>query len=183
MPHPVDDITELVNVRLYIRQEWTKDKVVLSQVWPTGDRTINGRPIPLGYARVTIDRILDKKFNKIPIEYPVVEGRSKLGQNKGSQVAWRKRFTKLDHQLSSDDENNYESSPTHDDHSPSPNRDHSPPIPCYHPREDRGLLSSLSNSILISPKKREDSSSSSTLAQNKIKDILIVIEKVLGFGR
>ena len=29
VPHPVDDITEPVNVRLYIRQEWTKNKVAL----------------------------------------------------------------------------------------------------------------------------------------------------------
>ena len=29
VPHPVDDITEPINVRLYISQEWTKDKVVL----------------------------------------------------------------------------------------------------------------------------------------------------------
>ena len=97
VPHPVDDITEPVNVRLYIHKEWIKDKVALDQAWPTGDGTINGRPIPLGYARVTIDRILDKKYNKIPIEYPVAEDRPKLGQNKGSQVAWRKRFIKLDH--------------------------------------------------------------------------------------
>ena len=93
------------------------------------DGTINGRPIPLGYARVTIDRILDKKYNKIPIEYLIAEDRPKLGQNKGSQVAWRKRFIKLDHQLSSDDEDDCESSPTRDDNSPSPNRDHSPPHP------------------------------------------------------
>ena len=31
VPHPVDDITEPVNVKLYIRQEWTKDKVALGQ--------------------------------------------------------------------------------------------------------------------------------------------------------
>ena len=79
MPHPVDDITKLVDVRLYIHQEWTKDKVALGQAWPAGDGTINGHPIPLGYARVTIDRILDKKYNKIPIEYPVAEDRSKQG--------------------------------------------------------------------------------------------------------
>ena len=46
VPHPVDGITEPVNVKLYICQEWTKDKVALGQAWPTGDRTINGRPIP-----------------------------------------------------------------------------------------------------------------------------------------
>ena len=118
MPHPVDDITEPINVRLYIRQEWTKDKVSLGQAWPAGDGTINGRPIPQGYAHVTIDRILDKKYNKIPIEYPIAEDRPKLGHNKGSQVAWRKRFIKLDHLLSSDDEDNCESSPTRDDHFP-----------------------------------------------------------------
>ena len=127
VPHPMDGITEPINVKLYIRQESTKDKVALGQAWPTGDETINGRPIPQGYARVTIDRILDKKYNKIPIEYLIAEDRPKLGHNKGSQVAWRKGFIKLDHQLSSDDEDDYESSPTHDDHSPSPNRDHSPP--------------------------------------------------------
>ena len=86
MPHSVDDITKPVNARLYICLEWTKDKVALGQAWPAGDGTINGRPIPLGYAHVTIDRILDKKYNKIPIEYPVVEDRPKLGQNMGSQV-------------------------------------------------------------------------------------------------
>ena len=87
VPHSVDDITEPINVRLYIHQEWTNDKVALGQAWPTGDGTINGRPILLGYAHVTIDRILDKKFNKIPIEYPIAEDRPKLGQNKSSQVA------------------------------------------------------------------------------------------------
>ena len=44
--HPVDGITEPVNVKLYIYQEWTKDKVALGQAWPAGDGTINGHPIP-----------------------------------------------------------------------------------------------------------------------------------------
>ena len=30
VPHPVDGIIEPVNVKLYICQEWTKDKVALS---------------------------------------------------------------------------------------------------------------------------------------------------------
>ena len=49
-----------------------------------GDGTINSRLIPQGYARITIDRILDKKYNKIHIEYPAAEDRPKLGHNKGS---------------------------------------------------------------------------------------------------
>ena len=36
VPHPVDGITEPINVKLYIHQEWTKDKVALGQAWPTG---------------------------------------------------------------------------------------------------------------------------------------------------
>ena len=52
--------------------------MALGEAWPAGDGTINGHPIPLGYARVTIVRILDKKYNKIPIEYPVAEDRPKL---------------------------------------------------------------------------------------------------------
>ena len=31
VPHPVDGITEPINVKLYIYQEWTKDKVALGQ--------------------------------------------------------------------------------------------------------------------------------------------------------
>ena len=60
VPHPVDGITEPVNVKLYIHQEWTKDKVALGQAWPVRDGTINGRPIPLGYAHVTIDRSITR---------------------------------------------------------------------------------------------------------------------------
>ena len=60
-PHPVDNITEPVNVRLYICQQWTIDKVVVGQACPVGDGTINGRPIPMGYAHASIDTILDKK--------------------------------------------------------------------------------------------------------------------------
>jgi hypothetical protein len=69
-PHPVDNIIEPINVRLYIRQQWTTDKVAYGQAWPARDRTVNGRPIPLGYANVSIDTIVDKKYNKIRIDYP-----------------------------------------------------------------------------------------------------------------
>ena len=96
-PHPVDSITEPINVKLYIRQQWTTDKVAVSQAWPMGDGTINARPIPTGYAHISIDTILDKKYNKMHIDYPTQEDRQCLVQNKGTHVAWRKRFIKLDH--------------------------------------------------------------------------------------
>ena len=87
VPHPVDDITEPVNIRLYIHQEWTKDKVALGQAWPAGDGTINGRPILTVYTHVSIDTILDKKYNKMHIDYPAQEDRQRLIQNKGTYVA------------------------------------------------------------------------------------------------
>ena len=86
-PHPVDSITEPVNVKLYIHQQWTTDKVAVSQAWPTGDRTINGRLIPTGYAHISIDTILDKKYNKMHIDYPTQEDMQRLVQNKGAHVA------------------------------------------------------------------------------------------------
>jgi hypothetical protein len=78
--------------------------VAYGQAWPVGDETVSGYPIPLGYANVNIDTIVDKKYNKIRIHYPTAEDRPKLGQNKGAYVAWHKRFIKLDHQVSSQDE-------------------------------------------------------------------------------
>ena len=86
-PHPVDDIKEPVNVRLYIRQQWTKDKVAVGQAFPRGENVIHGKPVPLGYARVSIDKILDKKYNKIHIDYPVEEERPRLVHNLGTLVA------------------------------------------------------------------------------------------------
>ena len=78
----------------------------------------------MGYAHVSIDTILDKKYNKMHIDYPAQEDRQHLVQNKGAQVAWHKHFTKLDHQFSLDeDEDDDESSLPRDDHSPSPNRE------------------------------------------------------------
>ena len=66
----MDNITEPINIRLYIRQQWTTNKVAVGQAWPVGDRAINGRLIPMGYAHVSIDTILDKKYNKMHIDYP-----------------------------------------------------------------------------------------------------------------
>jgi hypothetical protein len=90
--------------------------VVVGQAWPAGDETINGRLIPPVYAHVSIDSIIDKKYNKMHIDYPAQEDRQRLFQNKGTHVAWRKRFIKLDHQLSSDNEDDCESSPHRDNH-------------------------------------------------------------------
>ena len=53
---------------------------------------------------MTIDMILDKKYKKILIEHPASQDRTRLVQNKGAHVAWHKRLIKLDHELSSDEE-------------------------------------------------------------------------------
>jgi hypothetical protein len=117
-PHPVDNITEPVRVKLYVRQQWTTDKVALGQARPAGDGVINDRPIPSGYAHISIDSIVDKKYNKVHIDYLVHEDRKRLVQNKGTHVSWHKYFIKLDDQLSSDDDDEEEDE--------SPPRDHEP---------------------------------------------------------
>jgi hypothetical protein len=83
-PHPMHNITEPVNVRMYNRQQWTM--VVVGQAYPSGDGSINGRPIPSRYAHVSIDSILDKKYNKMHIDYPAQEDMQCLIQNKGTHV-------------------------------------------------------------------------------------------------
>jgi hypothetical protein len=44
---------------------------------------MHGHPFPLGYARVSIDRILDKKYNKIHTDYLTKEDRPHLDQKQG----------------------------------------------------------------------------------------------------
>jgi hypothetical protein len=126
-PHPVDNLTEPISVRLYVHQQWTTDKMVLSQAWSVGDGVTNGYPIPLGYAHVSIDSIVHKKYNKIHIDYPAHEDRKHLVENKGAHVAWRKRFIKLDDQLSSDDDDEADDESPPRDHEPSY---HSPTPQC-----------------------------------------------------
>ena len=67
VPHPVDGITESVNVKLYIHQEWTKDKVALGQAWPAGDRTINGRLILLGTLMSPLTEYLIRSLTRYPL--------------------------------------------------------------------------------------------------------------------
>ena len=69
-----------------------------------------------------------------------------LVQNKRAYVAWCKRFIKLDHQLSlDDDEDGGESSPPRDDHSLFPTEEITLPslLPCHHPWEARKKSPSL----------------------------------------
>jgi hypothetical protein len=75
---------------------------------------MHGHPIPPGYARVSIDRILDKKYNKIHIDYPTKEDRPHLDQNRGTIVAWCKLYIKFINQPSKeeiDDESTLHSAP------------------------------------------------------------------------
>jgi hypothetical protein len=102
--------------------------VAVGQAFPRGDGIIHGKPIPPGYARVSIDKILDKKYNKIHIDFLVEEDRPCLVHNLGTHVAWRKRFIKLDEQPSSNDEDDSESSASPPPPPPQP-KEKTPPPP------------------------------------------------------
>lgn len=39
--------------------------MAIGEAWLAKEGIMHGHPIPLGYTRVNIDRIMDKKYNKI----------------------------------------------------------------------------------------------------------------------
>jgi hypothetical protein len=61
--------------------------VVVGEAWLATEGMMHGHPIPPGYAKVSIDRILDKKYNKIHIYYSTKEDIPHLDHNRGTIVA------------------------------------------------------------------------------------------------
>jgi len=51
---------------------------------------VNGRPLPLGYAAVTLDTLAKEMYGTIEMEMTIDDDRSKLVANLGSLVPWRK---------------------------------------------------------------------------------------------
>src|SRR5579883_1507425 len=94
--------------------------------------TLHNVTIPQGYAKVTIDNILKKKYNKILLDHPPEKDKPTLGDNRGGFVAWRKRYIKFhDQEPSSDDDETPSSSPPRP-RSPCTRGPCSPPPPVPH---------------------------------------------------
>jgi len=140
-----------------------------------GDEVIYGHPIPLRYAYISINNILDKKYNKVHVDYLIHQDRKRLVQNKGAHVAWCKHFIMLDDQLSSDDNDREEDKLPLRDHEPiyhSPMPQHpTSSFPSPHTRQKRFSFSSYSTSHLflsLTLEKRGFSSPSSSCFPTKI---------------
>lgn len=56
---PVDKITQPTTCKLYIHQKFFDMKVAVGQAWPTGEGVmLHNRPLPEGYAKVTVDSLV-----------------------------------------------------------------------------------------------------------------------------
>ena len=120
--HPVDQITGPTPCKLYVPQQWVDVKVALGQAWPVEEgMQLHGCQIPAGYAKVSIDTILKKRYHKILLDYPPEEDRPTLGENRSGFVPWRKRYIKFDDQGSSSDDDSH-TSPPQQPQAPSPSR-------------------------------------------------------------
>jgi hypothetical protein len=66
-----------------------KTKVASGQAYL--EDMINGRPLPVGYAAVSLDTLAKDKYAIVQLEMPMDDDRSMLAANMGSVVPWRKR--------------------------------------------------------------------------------------------
>jgi hypothetical protein len=115
-----------------IQDKIFKNKVATGQAWPGNDVIMHGCPLPLGYAKVTIDTIVKRRYCcTVELDIPGQDGKKLLGKNMGCIVAWRKRYISFDPESYSDDddadgiEDLYPPSSAPDP-SPLPQRDTSP---------------------------------------------------------
>ena len=53
---------------------------------------LHNRPLPVAYAKVSIDELAKGRYRAVELDLPEDEDRKTLGQNLGSFVAWRKCY-------------------------------------------------------------------------------------------
>ncbi|KAG2577077.1 hypothetical protein PVAP13_6NG080030 [Panicum virgatum] len=117
---PVDKITQPTTCKLYIHQKFFDMKVAVGQGWPTGEGVmLHNRPLPEGYAKVTVDSLVKRKYKNVELDIPGDDSRL-LGDNIGGFVAWRKRYIIFESESESSDDDPRESPER--DLAPSPKR-------------------------------------------------------------
>ncbi|KAG2562468.1 hypothetical protein PVAP13_8KG074601 [Panicum virgatum] len=68
---PVDKITQPTTCKLYIHQKFFDMKVAVGQAWPTGKGVmLHNRPLPEGYAKVTVDSLVKRKYKNVELDIP-----------------------------------------------------------------------------------------------------------------
>ena len=91
----VDDVTEaFTTCELHVPDGNATKKVAIGVVNPI-DRTrtprIHNRPVPAGYASVSVDRV-EKGCGSVPLEIEGGDGEKTLGEVEKMFICWRKRF-------------------------------------------------------------------------------------------
>ena len=89
----VDHISEPTYCMLYVESQGCKavfrHKVAAGQVHP--GNMVNGRPLPPGYAAVTLDTLAKEMYGTVEIQITMDDDRLMLAANLGSLVPWQKR--------------------------------------------------------------------------------------------
>jgi len=92
---PVDDVTEaFTTCELHVLDGSATKKVAIAVVNPI-DRTrtprIHNRPVPDGYASISVDRV-EKGCGNVPLDKEGGDGENTLGEAEKTFICWRKRF-------------------------------------------------------------------------------------------
>ena len=93
--YPVDAITKSQHCHLMAQWQNFKVKAAVGSVYPTEPgATFHCRPIPEGYARVTVDEIMEG-FEDLELDHPTDEGETWLGSALKTPCLWRKELINL----------------------------------------------------------------------------------------
>ena len=95
-PHyPVDDVREMTPCELYQPMMNLTIKVATATALPcTAESLHHGNPIPRGYARVSVDDILEG-YDELEIDIATPEGDKKLGDVKRQIILWKKMYIRF----------------------------------------------------------------------------------------
>ena len=86
--YPVDDVRESTDCELHQPMKNMSFKVASGTTLPCGPEQLHhGKPIPAGYARVTVDDIVPG-YEKLEIDFPPHEGEVKLGEVHRHVILW-----------------------------------------------------------------------------------------------
>jgi hypothetical protein len=132
--YPVDEIKEPTPCSLHVPAVGTMFKVATGMAWPcTKGQVLHNRPLPKGYARVSVDNVVRGSRN-MKLDIPGEDGKATLRESLSSFIAWRKAYIKF-----KDDDDEVDSPHRPDPPSPlsSPKRHPSPPPPARSPAHQR----------------------------------------------
>ena len=93
--YPVYDVRETIDCELHQPMKNMSLKVAIGSALPCGPEQLHhGNPIPAGYARVTVDEIV-QGYEELEIDYRTPEGEVYLGHVQSNIILWPKEYIKF----------------------------------------------------------------------------------------